>query len=64
MKNINEIKDFFKQGETKSLCNNAANWQFVHKADGTMFQYSNGKYTFYKTANGFYRAVLYRIKRG
>lgn len=64
MNNLKEVKEHFSQKGTQAISNEAANYQFVKRADGYMFQYSNGDYTFYRTLDGLAKAALYRIKRG
>jgi hypothetical protein len=64
MTTLNEIKGHFNQEGTQFIKNEVANFQFVKRADGQMLQYSNGKYTFYRTIDGLAKAALYRIKRG
>lgn len=65
MRTIKEVKEYFDNGGTEIL-NEAAGFQFVKRADGDMLQFSmiTGKYIFYKTFDGFAKAVLWRIKRG
>jgi len=64
MYTLKELKEYFKKGETNSIENEAADYQFVMRKDGVMLQYSNGEYKFYKTYDAFIKAALYRIKRG
>ena len=64
MNNLKELKHYFSQPGTNDISNEAANYQFVKRSDGAMFQYSNGEYKFYNTLDGFCKAALYRIKRG
>jgi len=64
MKNLKAVKEYFSKEETKSIANDAADYQFVKRKDSVMFQFSNGEYKFYPTFDGFCKAVLYRIKRG
>lgn len=62
MESLKEVKQHLN--ESGEISNEAAGYQFVKRSDGTMMQYSNGKYTFYKTLDGLAKAALYRIKRG
>lgn len=64
MTTLSGLREFFSGDETKELANDAAGYQFVKRADGILLQYSNGKHRFYKTLDGFLKAVLWRIKRG
>ena len=64
MTTLNEIKEHFNQEGTQFIKNEVANFQFVKRADGQMLQYSNSKYTFYRTIDGLAKAALYKIKRG
>ena len=64
MTTLAELRDYFKGTETKSLSNDVANYQFVKRQEGEMFQFSNGEYKFYRTFEGFIKACLWRIKRG
>ena len=64
MNTIKEVKGHFNQKGTQFILNEAADFQFVKRVEGDMFQYSNGKYTFYRTIDGLAKAALYRIKRG
>jgi hypothetical protein len=58
------LKEYFSGEGTKSISNDVAGYQFVKRASGEMFQYSNGEYKSYRTMDGFIKAVLYRTKRG
>lgn len=64
MSNLKEVKEYLSQEGTQFISNEAANYQFVKRKDGSMFQFSDGKYKFYDTLDGLAKAALYRIKRG
>lgn len=61
---LKEVKNYFNQEGLQSITNEKANYQFVKKEDGFMFQFSNGEYTKYRTLDGLAKAALYKIKRG
>ena len=64
MNNLKEVKAHFSQEGTQSILNEAADYQFVKRANGAMFCFSNGEFKTYKTFKGFCSAALWRIKRG
>lgn len=64
MNNLKEVKEFFNQKGTQYIANEVANYQFVKRNDGSMFQFADGEYKFYNTLDGLAKATLYRIKRG
>jgi hypothetical protein len=64
MSNLKEVKEYLSQEGTQFISNEAANYQFVKRKDGSMFQFSDGEYKFYDTLDGLAKAALYRIKRG
>jgi len=61
---LQDVKSHFNQEGTQQIINEAADYQFVKRADGVMLQYSNGNYKFYRTLDGLAKAALNRIKRG
>tara|TARA_R100001530_G_C4266315_1_gene141888 strand:+ start:271 stop:465 length:195 start_codon:yes stop_codon:yes gene_type:complete len=64
MTTLKEIKSHFAQNGLQSISNEVANYQFVKREDGVMFQFSNGVFTSYNTLDGLCKAALYKIKRG
>ena len=66
MSTLKEVKEYFSIKGHKSVKNLKCDYLFVKKVNGDMFQYNaeNENFKFYKTFDGFCKAVLWRLKRG